>query len=124
METRMNHRAAGSIDRIATLTGDTFNTNVIKGVGPIAVEFMSYGCGYCRAVEPFLQQVAETLEGKEQLFRVNIDADPELSAGFEVQGTPTFIMFSGGREVGRVEGIQPTLAGVMAVVTQPFNIQY
>jgi thioredoxin 1 len=120
----MNHRAAGSIDRITTLTGDTFNANVIKGTGPIAVEFMSYGCGYCRAIEPFLQQVTETLDGKEQIFRVNIDADPELSAGFEVQGTPTIILFLNGREVGRVEGIQPTLPSVLAVVTQPFNISY
>lgn len=124
METGMNHRAVGSIDRITTLTGDTFNANVIKGTGPIAVEFMSYGCGYCRAIEPFLQQVAETLDGKEQIFRVNIDADPELSAGFEVQGTPTIILFLNGREVGRVEGIQPTLPSVLAVVTQPFNISY
>ena len=66
--------------------------------------------------------MAETLDGKEQILRVNIDADPELSAGFEVQGTPTFIMFMDGRELERVEGIQPTLASVMAVVTQPFDI--
>jgi thioredoxin-like negative regulator of GroEL len=70
-----------------------------------------------------LQQVSETLERKEQIFRVNIEAEPELSASFEVQGTPTFIMFLEGREVGRVEGIQPSLSNVMAVVTQPFNIR-
>ena len=124
MDTRMTHNAAGLLDRIQPLSGDTFNAMVLKGSGPIAVEFMYYGCGYCRAVEPFLQQAAEKLDGKEQIFRVNIDAEPEISASFEVEGTPTFIMFLGGREMGRVEGIQPTLANVMGVVTQPFDIQY
>ena len=124
METRMTHSTSGLLDRIPTLSGDSFNATVIKGTGPIAVEFMSYGCGYWRAIEPFLQQVAETLDRKEQIFRVNIEAEPELSAAFEVQGTPTFIMFLDGREVGRVEGIQPTLSSVMAVVTQPFDIHY
>jgi thioredoxin-like negative regulator of GroEL len=70
-----------------------------------------------------LQQVSETLERKEQIFRVNIEAEPELLASFDVQGTPTFIMFLEGREVGLVEGIQPSLSNVMAVVTQPFNIR-
>jgi len=122
MENRMTHSAAGLIDRITTLSGDTFNAAVIEGAGPIAMEFISYGCGYCRAVEPLLQQVAETIEGNEQIFRVNIDADPELSEAFEVQGMPTIIMFLEGRAVGRVEGRDSTVSNVMAVVTQPFNI--
>jgi len=61
------------------------------------------------------------LESKEQIFRVNIDSEEELSGSFDIQGTPTFVMFLDGNEVGRVEGIQPTLASVMAAVTDPFE---
>jgi len=112
---------SGLMDRIQTISGNAFSTLVLDGAGPIAVEFMSYGCGYCRAIEPMLQEVAETLQSREQIFRINIEAEPELAASFEVQGTPTFIMFLNGREVGRVEGIHPTLSNVMAVVTAPFE---
>lgn len=110
-----------SSDRIQTVTGDTFNPLVLHGEGPIAVEFMSYGCAHCRAIEPVLQQVAETVNSKEKIFRVNIAVEQELADSYQIQGTPTFIMFLNGQEVGRVEGPRPTVASVLIVVTRPFE---
>jgi len=85
------------------------------------VEFMSYGCVHCRAMEPILQQVAEMLKSKEEIFRVNIAVEQELSDSYQVQGTPTLIMFLQGREVGRFEGPPPTVESILAAVTQPFE---
>jgi thiol-disulfide isomerase/thioredoxin len=59
-------------DEIGTVTGSTFSPLVLEGEGPIVVEFMSYGCAHCRAIEPVLQQVAEMVKSKEKIFRVNI----------------------------------------------------
>jgi len=81
---------------------------------------MSYGCGYCRAIEPLLQQVAETIRDDETIFRVDITADPDLASEYEVSGTPTFVMFLNGQEVGRADGPNPDLQSVMDAVTGPF----
>ena len=54
-----------SIDRIRTVTAGTFDRLVLKGEGPIVVEFMSYGCAHCGVIEPDLQQVAEMVESTE-----------------------------------------------------------
>jgi thiol-disulfide isomerase/thioredoxin len=108
-------------DGIRTVTGDTFDSLVLAGEGPIVVEFMSYGCAYCRAIEPVLQQVAEMVKAKEKIFRVNIAAEPELAAGYQIAGTPTFVMFLAGREVSRAEGLRPTVSDVLSAVTQPFE---
>jgi thioredoxin 1 len=108
-------------DGIRTVSGDTFDSLVLEGEGPIVVEFMSYGCAYCRALEPVLQQVAEMVKAKEKIFRVNIAAEPELAATYRIEGTPTFVMFLAGREVGRAEGPRPTVSGVLSVVTEPFE---
>jgi thioredoxin 1 len=105
---------------ISTLGSDAFTEMVLDGQGPIAVEFMSYGCGYCRAIEPLLQQVAQRVEGQETIFRVNIAASPNLAADYAIGGTPTFVMFLDGQEVGRVEGPDPTLSSVTQAVTGPF----
>ena len=35
-----------SVDHIETVTGSTFQSVVLEGEGPIAVEFMSYGCAF------------------------------------------------------------------------------
>jgi thioredoxin 1 len=116
----MNTKHA-DLDTIQTVTDATFNDLVLEGSGPIAVEFMSYGCGFCRAIEPVLKQVAEKLHSKLKIFRVNVPAQSELAGTYGIEGTPTFIMFSNGNEMARSEGPEPTVASITAMLTQPFD---
>ena len=109
-----------SIDRIRTVTAGTFDRLVLKGDGPIVVEFMSYGCAHCGAIEPDLQQVAEMVESTETIFRVNIALDRELADVYKIEGTPTLIMFLNGEVVGREEGPSPEVSNLLAVVSQPY----
>jgi thioredoxin 1 len=106
---------------ISTVTSGTFTRLVLEAEGPIAVEFMSYGCAHCRAIEPVLERVAQMVEPRERIFRINIAVEQELAGSYQIQGTPTLIMFLNGNEVGRVEGPSPTVSSVMTAVTQPFE---
>ena len=112
--------ASGSNALIRTVTSETFDPLVLRGTGPIVVEFMSYGCAHCRVIEPILQEVAALVKREETAFRVNIAVEPELAAAYEIQGTPTLIMFLNGRVIGRAEGPRPTVANLLTIVTQPF----
>ncbi|MGD1024969.1 MAG: thioredoxin family protein [Candidatus Sulfotelmatobacter sp.] len=112
-----------SSDRIQTVTASTFTRLVLEAEGPIVVEFMSYGCEHCRAIEPVLEQVAKMVEPRETIFRVNIAVEQELAGSYQIQGTPTLIMFLDGNEVGRVEGPSPTVSSVLTAVTQPFELR-
>jgi thioredoxin 1 len=94
---------------IRTVTSASFDQRVLEATGPVVVEFMSYGCVHCRAIEPVLQQVAEMVKSKEEIFRVNTAVEQGLSDSCQVQGTPTRIMFLHGREAGRCEGPPPSL---------------
>lgn len=107
-------------EKVQMLDAGSFTPVVLEGQGRIAVEFMSYGCGYCRAIEPFLQQVAGMIEDDETIYRVNVTADPELAGTYGISGTPTFVMFLNGQEVGRAEGPDPDLPSVTRAVTGPF----
>jgi thioredoxin 1 len=118
---RTTPRRRGSSYSIGTVTGGTFSSLVLEAAGPIVVEFMSYGGAHCRALEPAIEKVAETVKSKEKIFRVNTAVEEELSDSFEILGTPTLIMFLNGKEVGRVEGPHPTVSSVMTAVTQPFE---
>jgi len=109
-------------DGIRTVTSGTFRDLVLEGDGPIVVEFMSYGCAYCRALEPVLQQVAETVKSEDQIFRVNVAVERALAESCEIETTPTLVMFQSGREVGRVEGPDPTVSSVLAAMTQAFGL--
>ncbi len=107
-------------DSIATVTGDGFPTAVLAGKGPIVVEFMSYGCSHCRTLEPVIEQVAEDLKSRETFFRVNVGMERELADRYGITGTPTLLMFSDSREVGRVVGPRPDASSLELAVTQPF----
>jgi thioredoxin 1 len=110
-----------SYDKIQSVTSNTFDRLVLGGKGPIAVEFMSYGCEHCRAIEPRLQQVAELVEPKEKIYRVNVAVEQELANQYEIQGTPTLIMFLNGAVVGRDEGPAPVVSNILTAVSQPFE---
>lgn len=113
--------ADGSSGRMRMLTSASFDPLVLRGKGPIAVEFMSYGCAHCRAIEPILRRVAEMVKGKEKIFQVNIAVEQGLAESFDIQGTPTLVMFLDGQEAGRVEGAPPNVSSVLTAVTQPFE---
>jgi thioredoxin-like negative regulator of GroEL len=107
--------------KIQTVTSGMFTRLVLEAEGPIVVEFMSYGCAHCRAIEPVLEEVAEMLKTQERMFRVNIAVEQELARSYQIQGTPSLIMFLDGNEVGRIEGPSPIVSSVLAAVTQPFE---
>ena len=108
------------IDRIHTVSDSSFRRLVLEAKGPIVVEFMSYGCVHCRLIEPVLQQVAKLVESTEKICRVNIGAEQELSERYEIQGTPTLIMFLDGNIIARVEGPSPDASTLLAEITQPY----
>ena len=110
-----------SVDQIETVTAETFDSVVLNSYGPIAVEFMSYGCAYCQGIEPVLQQVAEMIKSKEEIVRVNVEVEPGLANSYGIKSTPTLVMFMDGLQVGRAEGPNPTISSVLTAVTQPFN---
>lgn len=109
-------------DRITTVTYDTFNALISEGQGPLVLEFMSYGCAHCRALEPILQEIAERVSPSMGIFRVNIGIDRELAASFDIEGTPTLVMIENGVEVNRVEGPHPTVSTLLAEITHSFEL--
>ena len=113
--------AGSTTGRMRMLTSALFDSLVLQGKGPIAVEFMSYGCAHCRAIEPILQRVAVMVKGKEKIFQVNVAVEQGLAQNFDIQGTPTLVMFLNGQEAGRVEGAPPNVSSVLTAVTQPFQ---
>ena len=112
---------AAPVDNLQTVTAANFAQKVLQAPGPVAVEFMSYGCGHCRKAEPFVQEAAAQLKGKVTVFRVNVPSQQALAAQYGVTGTPTFVMFQNGRAVGRSVGPSPSTASIVAAMRSPFG---
>jgi thioredoxin 1 len=105
---------------VQTVTGNSFASRVLESSVPVAVEFMSYGCEHCRLLEPILQGLARKLGARALVFRVNTAIDQDLESRYEIGGTPTLVMFSGGAEVGRTVGPDPSVGAVRDAITGAF----
>jgi thioredoxin 1 len=55
---------------------------------------------------PVLDQVSSDMEGKVAIYKVNIDKSRDLSQQYEIQGVPTLILFSNGKEKDRLVGFR------------------
>ena len=76
----------------------------IADPSPIIVDFWAEWCGPCKSMHHIVEEVAAELAGRTRFARVNVDLCAAIAQQFRVQSIPTFIAFSGGREVTRALG--------------------
>lgn len=62
-----------------------------KGGLPAIIDFYADWCGPCKAVAPTLEQLSEEYAGKVDIYKIDTDAEPELSGLFSIQSIPTFL---------------------------------
>lgn len=88
-------------------TAVEFNRIIETSSVPVVVDFWAPWCGPCRAVAPALEQLASDRAGTIRVVKVNSDQEPALSSRLGVQGIPTLLLFSHGKEVSRQVGALP-----------------
>jgi thioredoxin len=62
-----------------------------KGSVPAIIDFYADWCGPCKMVAPVLEELAKEYEGKLVIYKVDTEAEMELSAVFGIQSIPTFL---------------------------------
>lgn len=94
-------------DKIVTLTQDNFQQEVLSSDQPVLVDFWAEWCGPCKRVAPLLDEIAEEMNGKVRIAKLNVDENQELAYKFQVQSIPTFILFKDGQMADRMMGAMP-----------------
>lgn len=84
-----------------------FQSKVLDAKVPVLVDFFATWCGPCRMVAPTLDAIAQEMEGKACVFKVDIDQSPDIAARYRVSAVPTMILFKDGEEAKRAMGAQP-----------------
>jgi len=70
----------------------------------VLVKFWAKWCGYCRMVEPVVNDLAAGRAGQLKVLKADVDAEPDLARRFTVKATPTFMLYRNGRLLGRMDG--------------------
>ena len=89
---------------VLSVTGENFDQEVSKSGLPVLVDFWAEWCGPCRMVSPIVDQIAEELEGKLKVVKVNVDDAQDLASRYQIMSIPTLILFKGGEPVEQMVG--------------------
>jgi len=88
------------------VTDASFESEVLQSDKLTVVDFWAEWCGPCKMMNPVLDELSKELEGRVVIAKLNVDENPEIPTNLMIRGIPTFVMFKGGKEVGRIVGAQ------------------
>jgi thioredoxin 1 len=76
-----------------------FDAEVLGATGPVLVDFWAEWCGPCKAMDPVLDDLSRELAGRVKIVKLDVDANPGITARFNVRSMPTMIVFKDGEPV-------------------------
>ena len=62
-----------------------------EGTLPAIIDFYADWCGPCKMVAPILEELSKDYQDKVVIYKVDTEAEQELSAVFGIRSIPTFL---------------------------------
>lgn len=91
---------------IQTITTATFD-QTINSEKPVLVDFWAAWCGPCRMLGPIVEELAQEIEDKAVVAKVNVDEEPDLAARYGITTIPTILIFQKGEVIQKSIGVRP-----------------
>ncbi|MET0289602.1 MAG: thioredoxin [Pseudoxanthomonas sp.] len=91
------------------VTTDTFETEVLQKSlqVPVLVDFWATWCGPCKTLTPILEKLAADYNGAFELAKVDVDAEQQVAAAFQIRSVPTVFLVRDGQIVDGFPGALP-----------------
>lgn len=78
-----------------------------KGKLPAIIDFYADWCGPCKMVAPVLEELSKEYAGKIEIYKINTDKEPELSAAFGIRSIPSILFIPLGKKPQMAAGALP-----------------
>ena len=88
---------------VLNITKENFENEVVKSEKVVLLDFFASWCGPCRMVSPVIDEIAEENEHI-VVGKVDVDAQTELAAKFQVYSIPTLVVLKDGKVLKQSTG--------------------
>ena len=86
-------------EKIQHVSDSTFEQDVVGASEAVLVDFWAPWCGPCKRVAPALEELAQKLDGKLKVAKMNVDENPTVPAQLGVRSIPTLVVYKDGKVV-------------------------
>jgi putative thioredoxin len=102
-------QGAARSEYVFDVTEATFEADVLERsrTVPVIMDLWAEWCGPCKQLSPVLERLANEAAGTWVLAKVDVDANPQLSAALQVQSIPMVVGVIGGQLVPGFLGALP-----------------
>ena len=91
---------------VLKLDVNNFEEEVINSNCKVLVDFYADWCGPCKMMSPIIDEIAEEMEGKVKVGKVNVDDNQQLAIKYNVMSIPTIIIYKNGMPVKSFVGLR------------------
>lgn len=86
---------------------DSNVNEIIESGKPVVIDFWATWCGPCKAIGPFVDELAQEYDGKVVIGKYNVDDENDLAVKYRVMSIPTLLFFKDGKKTDiRLAGSQ------------------
>ncbi len=82
--------------------------------GYTLVDFWAGWGGPCLSLAPLIDEIADDMQGKLKVCKLDVDKNTQTAARFGVRGIPYIILLKEGKEIGSVTGNDPSQVSALA----------
>jgi putative thioredoxin len=102
-----NGRAASGV--VVDVSEATFEAEVLSRSMsvPVVIDFWADWCAPCKQLSPILEKVAREYDGRIRLAKIDVDANQQLGAAFQVQSIPSVFAVLKGQPIPLFQGAMP-----------------
>ncbi|HPI21384.1 MAG TPA: thioredoxin [Candidatus Kapabacteria bacterium] len=89
------------------VTDDSFDNEVLQSSIPVLVDFWATWCGPCRMIAPIIEDLANELDGKLKVCKLDVDNNQKVALQYGIRSIPSIFIFKNGEVVDNIIGAVP-----------------